>query len=245
MKKISLMILAGLLCLFAGASFALDIPRLTGYINDQAGMVSPETELQLENYLRELERTDSTQVAVLTIPSLEGEVLEDFSIRVAEAWGLGQKEKDNGILLLVSRDDRKIRIEVGYGLEGELTDLLAGRIIDNEITPHFRQGDFDGGIMAGVNALGSAVRGEYEAASESSGSGEDRRSPWGFLALLLFMGPSLLRFTALGRHGRSSRRSSGIWIGGPFTGGGGSGGFGGGFSGGGGGFGGGGASGGW
>jgi len=228
----------------AGNVFGLDVPQLTGYVNDRADMISADVELKLENYLREFERSDSTQIAVLTIPSLEGEALEDFSLKVAESWGLGRKEKDNGILLFVARDDRKVRIEVGYGLEGKLTDLMAGRIIDNEITPYFRKGNFDAGIIAGINALGNAVRGEYQGDGRSTSGREKRRSPWGALALLLFLGPSLLRFTALGHRGRGYRRSGMFWIGGPFGGGGG-GGFGGGFSGGGGGFGGGGASGGW
>ncbi len=242
MRKLTVLLL--LLLLFPiGKGFCLDVPKLSGYVNDQADLISPEVELKIENYLREFERTDSTQVAVLTIPSLEGEALDEYSLKVAETWALGQKEKDNGVLLLVARDDRKIKIEVGYGLEGNLTDLLAGRIIDTEITPYFRKGNFEGGIIAGINGISSAVRGEYTADARTA-SGKKRKSPWGALALILFLGPSLLRFSFLGRRGRGHRRSGMFWLGGPFVGGGG--GFGGGgFGGGGGGFGGGGASGGW
>ena len=243
MRKFCLIFILLLSFLSAWQVFGLEVPKLTGFVNDRADMISPDVELKLENFLREFERSDSTQIAILTIPSLEGEALEEYSLRVAETWGLGRKGKDNGILLLVSRDDHKIRIEVGYGLEGKLTDLMAGRIVDNEITPYFRKGNFDAGIIAGISALGSAVRGEYKGDGSGTSSGK-RRSPWGMLALLLFLGPSLLRFTALGHRGRGYRRSGMFWIGGPFGGGGG-GGFGGGFSGGGGGFGGGGASGGW
>ena len=244
MKKALLIFLSLLVGLSAGHGFALDVPQLTGYVNDRADMISPGVELKLENFLREFERTDSTQISILTVPSLDGEALAEYSLRVADAWGLGKKEKDNGVLLLVARDDHKIRIEVGYGLEGKLTDLLAGRIVDNEISPYFRQGNFDGGIIAGVSAIGSAVRGEYKGDGGTTTS-KKRRSPWGVLALLLFLGPSLLRFTAMGHRGRGYRRSGMFWIGGPFGGSGGGGSFGGGFSGGGGGFGGGGASGGW
>jgi len=222
---------------------ALEVPKPTGYVNDQAGMLSPGTELKLEHFLRNFEASDSTQLVVMTIDSLEGDPLESYSLKVAESWGIGQKGKDNGALLLIAREERKVRIEVGYGLEGRLTDLLAGRIIDNEITPRFKAGDFEGGIIAGVTAMAEAVRGEYQGTGRRVH--KKQRNPFGALALLLFLGPGLLLLGGGGRRGR--HRRSGFWIGG--FGGGGGGGFGGGggggFGGGGGGFGGGGASGGW
>jgi uncharacterized protein len=230
-----------ILLLTALPSAALDVPKTTGYINDRAGIISSEMELKLNQFLREFEQSDSTQLVILTIPTLEDEVLETYALKVLEDWGIGQEGKDNGALLLVARDERKIRIEVGYGLEGSLTDLLAGRIIDNEISPRFKQGDYDGGIASGALAMAQAVRGEYQ----GSGSTETRKksSPFGLIFFLFFLGPFLLRIFARGSyHGRSGRR--GPYIGGGFGGGGG--GFGGGgFSGGGGGGGGGGASGGW
>jgi len=220
-------------------AMALNVPTPQGYVTDQAGIISSTTEQRLERALRSFEESDSTQIAVLTIPSLEGETVEDFALKVAESWGIGQQEHDNGVLLLIAKGDRKIRIEVGYGLEGTLTDLLAGRIIDNEITPRFRQGDFDGGITAGVGAMVKVVRGEYEATARRPE--KKKRSPLGLLFFLFFLGPGLLRlFLPRSRYGRSR----GIWFGG-FGGGGGGGFGGGGFSGGGGGFGGGGASGSW
>ena len=225
---------------------ALQVPKLTSYVNDQAQMLSTGTEQKIENFLRNFETTDSTQLMVLTVNSLEGEAIEDYGLRVAESWGIGQKGKDNGALLLIAKNDRKVRIEVGYGLEGKLTDLLAGRIIDNEITPRFKNGDFEGGIIAGINAMAEAVRGEYK--GTDSNVHKRKRNPLGALALLLFLGPGLMLLGGRGRRGRSRR--SGFWIGGMGGGGsGGRGGFGGGggggFGGGGGGFGGGGASGGW
>jgi uncharacterized protein len=244
MRKTAILLFSLLLLFPAGIGLALDVPKLTGYVNDNADIISSGVELKIENYLRQFEGSDSTQIGVLTIPSLEGESLEEYALKVAEAWLLGQKGKDNGVLLLVARDDRKIRIEVGYGLEGKLTDLLAGRIIDQEMVPYFRQGNFEGGIIAGINALTEVVRGEYKGDGRPAAK-KKRRSPWGLLALLFFLGPSLLRFGALGYRGRGYRRSGMFWIGGPFGGGGGGGFGGGGFSGGGGGFGGGGASGGW
>ncbi|MEZ4483818.1 MAG: TPM domain-containing protein [Syntrophotaleaceae bacterium] len=211
---------------------------MQGYVTDRAGLISAATEQKLERALASFEDSDSTQIAVLTIPSLEGEALEEYSLKVAEGWGIGQKEHDNGALLLVAKNERKIRIDVGYGLEGKLTDLLTGRIIDNEISPRFKQGDFDGGIVAGVTAMVQAVRGEYKGTGSSSS--ERRRNPFGLLFFLLFLGPGLLRLFCPARGGRGG----GIWYGGGGFGGGGFGG-GGGFSGGGGGFGGGGSSGSW
>jgi uncharacterized protein len=161
MKK-SLAVIAALL-LAATPAAGLGVPALTGRVNDLAGMISASARVDLESRLADFERTDSTQVVVVTIPSLEGEVLEEFSIKVAEAWRIGQAGKDNGIIFLVSRDDRLMRIEVGRGLEGRLTDLLAGRIIDQVVKPRFKAGDYDGGFAAGVEAIIGAVRGEFKA----------------------------------------------------------------------------------
>jgi len=140
---------------------ALEVPRLKGHVNDYAAMLSPASERQLEALLTDFEQKESTQIVVLTIPSLQGDSLEDFSIRVAETWKIGQKKLDNGAILLIAKNDRKIRIDVGYGLEGRLTDLLAGRIIRNVIAPQFKSGQFDQGITEGVAAMIDAVRGEY------------------------------------------------------------------------------------
>ena len=148
------------LLLLAAALPALEVPFLSGRVNDRAEMLRPEAEQRIEAALAALERETGAQVAVLTIPSLEGEVLEDFSIRVVERWKLGRAEVDDGVLLLVARDDRKLRIEVGYGLEGALPDVVAKRIVDERIVPEFREGDFEAGIEAGVDAIAGVVRGE-------------------------------------------------------------------------------------
>ena len=232
-----------ILLLWVMPAAALEIPQPTGYVNDRAGMISQTVELKLEQFLRDFEKSDSTQFVILTIPTLDGEALEEYALRVLGSWKVGQKGLDNGALLLIAKEERKIRIEVGYGLEGRLTDLLAGRIIDGEISPRFKQGDIDGGILSGVVAMAEAVRGEYTGTGKTAQ--QKKSSPFGFiLPLLFFGGPLLARLT--GRR-RGSRRG-GLYAGGPFIGGGGlGGGFGGGggFSGGGGGGGGGGASGGW
>jgi uncharacterized protein len=171
-----------LLPCYAGA---LDVPALKGRVNDYASILSPETENRLESALSALESTDSTQVVVLTIPSLQGEVLEQFSMKVAEEWKIGQKSRDNGAILLISKNDRKIRIEVGRGLEGKLTDLMSGRIIQYEIVPKFKEGNFNGGVEAGVNAIASVVRGEYAATGKDARSKKSGSNP--FFTLLIFL----------------------------------------------------------
>jgi uncharacterized protein len=169
---------------------ALDVPKLQGYVNDYANMISPSVKAKLENELKSFEQTDSTQIVILTVPSLEGEVLEDFSIKVAEAWKIGQKVKDNGVIFLVAKQERKMRIEVGRGLEGRLTDLMTGRIIDLVIKPRFRIEDFDIGFITGVSALIDATRGEFK----PDGNQRPQKHEWPsqILTFLLFGGFILL-----------------------------------------------------
>ena len=161
-----------------------EVPALQGRVNDYGGILSDATERQLDTILQDLEHTDSTQIVVLTIDSLEGEALEQFSLKVAETWGLGQAEYDNGVLLLIAVKERKVRIEVGYGLEGNLTDLLSGRIIRSEIVPRFKQGDFDHGVMAGVNSIALAVKGAYTPPAKKNTRSND--DPFGLFAMLIF-----------------------------------------------------------
>lgn len=164
---------------------ALEIPQLRGRVNDTAAMLSRETTANLESLLAQFEATDSTQIVLLTIPSLEGDVLEGFSMRVVEAWKIGRQGIDNGALLLIARDERKLRIEVGYGLEGSLTDLVAGRIISGVIVPRFKEGRFDQGISDGVVAMVEAVRGEFDGSVVSTGKNE-KSDPAGLIFLLIF-----------------------------------------------------------
>ncbi|MEW6416822.1 MAG: TPM domain-containing protein [Nitrospirota bacterium] len=176
--------LASCIFLLFPSAHALDVPKLQGYVNDYANMISPSAETELENKLKAFEQTDSTQVVILTIPSLEGEVLEEFSIKVAEAWKIGQKVKDNGVIFLVAKQERKIRIEVGRGLEGRLTDLMAGRIIDLVIKPQFKRGDFDGGFISGAHALIDATRGEFKADGNNLSQKHNNSSR--FITFLIF-----------------------------------------------------------
>src|SRR6187401_1900730 len=150
-------------------------PRPTKYFTDYAGMVSAQTAARLERALEDYEKQTSSQILVAIFPKLpQNAALEDFTFRAADAWKPGQKGKDNGAILFIFRDDRKMRIEVGYGLEGAIPDSVASRIIDNEITPRFRAGDFNGGVAAGVNALMQAARGEYKGTGGTLASRRNR-----------------------------------------------------------------------
>lgn len=132
---------------------AADVPYLSGRVNDEAEILSEGVRRALSERLRAHEERTGNQIAVLTIPSIGAESIEDYAVRVFEAWKLGQAGKDNGVLVVVAPQDRRLRIEVGYGLEATLTDLLAGRIIRTLMTPRFKAGDYDGGVEAGVNAI--------------------------------------------------------------------------------------------
>jgi uncharacterized protein len=177
-------ILAILILLSASDIWAMEVPPLKARVNDYARMLGNGVARQLETVLADLERTDGTQVVLLTIESLRGDSLEDFSIRVVEAWKLGQKGFDNGVLLLIAKSDRKIRIEVGYGLEGKLTDLVAGRIIRNVITPQFKLGRFEQGIIEGISAIAGTTRGEFKAPHTTRRSREGSGVSSGIFALI-------------------------------------------------------------
>ena len=233
-----------LLFVFAAPALALDAPPLKGRVNDYAGLLPRERAAALEQKLAQFESSTGHQIAVLTIPSLEGEDIAGFGIKVGEQWKIGQKGFDNGAILIIAPKDKRLRIEVGYGLEGVLPDAIANRIIQEVIVPHFRNNDFPGGVEAGVDAILKVTSGEpipqaQRRKPSSGGSG----IPVSLIVLLFLFVPFLISslFSGLGR----GRRGPGGYYGGGFGGGGWSGGSGGGFSGGGGGFGGGGASGSW
>ncbi|EPR40275.1 TPM domain-containing protein [Desulfococcus multivorans] len=181
--------LSALMVLTVQAALALDVPPLRGRINDYAGMLSQDTVHRLDMLLKDLEQTESTQIVVLTVPSLEGEILEEFSMRVAEQWRIGQEGRDNGAVLLIARAERKVRIEVGYGLEGRLTDLQAGRIIRRVIVPEFQAGRFDEGVANGVQAMIDTVRGEFtaEAGKTDRGIGVDDILPFLFMFVVIVL----------------------------------------------------------
>lgn len=160
-QLVRILALCLLLLFSAGTGYGLEVPELKGRVNDYGGLLSPNVVRELETALASFEQQQSTQIVVLTIPSLENSQLEEFSIKVAEQWKIGHEGLDNGAILLVARNERKVRIEVGKGLEPSLTDLVSGRIIRNIIVPEFKKGDFDTGITAGVEAMMGAANGEF------------------------------------------------------------------------------------
>src|SRR6202051_3640889 len=155
---------ACLVALLMGWAFAalaaVAVPPLSGRVVDQTGTLSGGDIASLTQSLKDLETRKGSQVAVLIVPTTAPETIEQYSIRVAEAWKIGRRKIDDGALLVVAKDDHKLRIEVGYGLEGALTDVTARRLIDEVITPKFRNGDFAGGISAGVERIVAVIDGE-------------------------------------------------------------------------------------
>jgi uncharacterized protein len=166
-------LLALLLCFSFAAAAEVAVPPLSGRVVDQTGTLSSGDIASLTQTLRDLQIRKGSQIAVLIVPTTDQESIEQFSIRVAEAWKIGRKKIDDGALLVVAKNDRHLRIEVGYGLEGALTDATTKRIIDEDITPKFKSGDFAGGISTGVNRMIRVIDGEKLPASEP----EHWRSP--------------------------------------------------------------------
>lgn len=160
------------------------------WVHDEAGIISASAKAQLEAILQAHRDSTSNQIAVLVVPSLEGEDIEGYAVRVFAEWKLGQAGKDNGVLFLVAKEDRQLRIEVGYGLEGVLTDALSIRIIRNEVKPYFVQGNFEAGIMAGTMAIIQSISGEYVNDAPTVQK-RKKKSPWGtvifFVIMLLLM----------------------------------------------------------
>jgi uncharacterized protein len=231
-----------------------EFPPLTGRVNDGAGLLSERDERELDAALARFEAETTHQIVVATVESLQGLPIEDYGYQLGRHWGIGQAGKDNGALLIVAPQEREVRIEVGYGLEGELTDARSRTIIETGILPRFRQGDFAAGIKAGVAAMIETLGGSYDPALPQVQVRETERAPSPFplaIALPIIMMIILNRLFGSRRDERRARRRGyggpiivpGGWGGrrGGFGGGRG----GGGFRGGGGGFGGGGASGRW
>jgi uncharacterized protein len=205
MNPVRAILLAALLVMgwagVAGADVA--VPLLTGRVVDQTGTLSGGDIAALTQKLKDLETRKGSQVAVLIVPTTEPETIEQFSIRVAEAWKIGRRKIDDGALLVVAKNDRHLRIEVGYGLEGALPDVTAKRIIDEVITPKFRAGDFAGGVAAGIDRIIGVINGEPlpapPARSDRNGSSStdfDWFNPFLLIPVLLFGG--VMR-TMLGR----------------------------------------------
>jgi uncharacterized protein len=153
-------LLALLLCWACSALALVAVPALSGRVVDQTGTLAAADVASLTQTLKDLETRKGSQIAVLIVPTTDGEAIEQFSLRVAEAWKIGRKKIDDGALLVIAKNDRRLRIEVGYGLEGALTDATTKRIIDEDITPKFKTGDFAGGVSAGVERMVRVAEGE-------------------------------------------------------------------------------------
>ncbi len=232
------------LLIFPAAHAAPEFPALTGRIVDQAGLLSSTAQDKLEQLLARHETETSNQVVVLTLTSLQGYDIADFGYQLGRHWGIGQEQHDNGAVLIVAPNERRVRIEVGYGLEGVLTDALSSNIIQTQILPRFRQEKYEAGIVAGVEAILAAIAGSYKPMDKSN---EESLAP--VFVFLLFMLLFLLMIYLRDRRAytkRSSGQDGFIYLPpGSHSGGWGGFGGGGGFGAGGGSFGGGGASGGW
>ncbi|WP_110717586.1 TPM domain-containing protein [Salinicola acroporae] len=259
-RAISLTLGLWLLAFALLAQAAPDFPELTGRVVDNADLLDASTRDRLTDMLAAHEEATGEQLVVVTLPNLQGEAIEDYGYQLGRHWGIGQEGEDNGALLIVAVDERAVRIEVGYGLEGRLTDARSSAIINQTITPAFRKGDYAGGITGGVQAMIAALGGDAQAETAPPPQPAQQESRhlggagiWFFALFMIVM--LIVRGGGGGggggRGGRRRRRGGamgGVLLGGAL---GGSGGFGGGgfggggFGGGGGGFGGGGASGGW
>jgi uncharacterized protein len=249
------------LCAVAVAAYALTFPELTGRIVDEAGILDPSTKAALERKLGEFETKTTGQLVVVTLKSLQGTSIEDYGYQLGRHWQIGQKEKNTGALLIVAPNERKVRIEVGYGFEGTLTDAVSKLIIENSIIPRFRANDFAGGIGRGVDDIIQAVSVDSEEwKARAKKRPDDQPSSVDFLALAFFLFAFVMIVRSVGSRGQRYAQTSarprrgargpilipipGSWgSGSSWSGGGGF--SGGGFSGGGGSFGGGGASGSW
>lgn len=250
--KIVIWLLALLLPIYLYAASPPPPEQPAQYVVDLAKIINPGTEQNLNRMLKELEQKTTAQVVVLTINSLDGEPIEKFSLRTAEKWKLGQKGKDNGVLITIALKDRKYRFEIGYGLESILPDSLVGTFGRKFLIPYFKKGDYSTGISAAtavvVNEIATkegiklTALGEQRKAKPYIPTKSKKTTIWEILFILAFP----IIFVILPLIERSRRKTRGGYLGGAYWGGGlGGGGFGGGFGGGGGGFGGGGCSGGW
>lgn len=257
-------LVAALLFAFpAAAQTKLDFPPLTGRVVDQANLLDPATEQALTEKLAALEASSTDQLVVVTVNSLQDQEIEDYGYQLGRAWGIGQNENDNGALLIVAPNERKVRVEVGYGLEPILTDAFSSQVIRDDILPSFRDGDYQAGVVKGVDALIAQLSldpAEAQARAQAAAAQQTDTKAESIIPVVIIAAIFLFMFLIAMRSGRGRRsnvgsvllwaasealRSSGRGGGGWGGGGGGFGGGGGGFGGGGGSFGGGGASGGW
>lgn len=210
MRKLAC-ILALLAALFALPAAAQDFPPLTGRVVDNADIIPAEVEAQLTQQLEALETQSQRQLVVTTVPDLQGYDIADYGYQLGRAWGIGDAERNDGALLLVAPNEKKVRIEVGYGLEGIITDALSSIIIQHDILPQFRDGDMPAGIVAGTNAIVSQlVLPEDEARLIAQEAGQRHQSEGGFpIGGLIWIGFIVFFFILPAMRGRGHRRRYG------------------------------------
>ncbi len=161
---------------------SINFPKLTGRVVDEAGIISVKTKKELVRLIKKSEKKSSNQLVVVTLKSLGGQSISEYGYQLGRYWGIGQKGKDNGVLLIVAPNERKVRIEVGYGLESELTDALSSMIIQNDILPYFKKGDYDSGILNGVKSIIKAINGTYKVKKDKKA----KKSVSGYAPIVFF-----------------------------------------------------------
>jgi len=247
MKRKTILIMMALITLSASPLIARDFPSPKGYVNDFANVIPSETEVRIARMAEEIEKATSVEIAVVTVPNLGSYgSIEEYAVALFAEWGIGKKGEDNGMLLLLALQERRARIEVGYGLEGAFPDGLTGRIMDASMIPYFRNNDFGTGFLKSVEGIAGVIEKEYgvslagvsqtESAkyTQISSAPQLRRSPIYIIFVLLFVFGGRFLWPLLFLGGMGGRGGRGGFGGGFSGGGGGFGGFGGGFSGGGG-----------
>ena len=215
MKKVffSLLILIG--AVVFNSVFAYFSPGMpTGFVNDYADLLNSEQKNNLEQKLSQFEKETSNEISVVTIQNMQGDTIENFAVKLFEEWGIGKKDKDNGILILVAKDERKMRIEVGYGLEGALTDAQSFWIIDQVMKPAFRNNDYYGGLNEATDKIMSSIKGEFQIPQQDSASTFDELAPAVILAVFFIIWLSLFFLRFLGVLSKSKS-----WWGGGIAGG--------------------------
>jgi uncharacterized protein len=214
-----------LLILWLGFLFAVSLgaetipPKPANYFNDYAGVVSPAAARSIDEQLRQFERDTSNQIVAAVFPKMDSaSSIEDYAQRIFDAWKVGQAKPDNGAILLIFVQDRKMRIHTGYGLEGALPDITCRQIIENEIRPAFRSGNYEAGLRAGLTAMMKATRGEYQGSGKLAGDRRRPKIPWPLIIFLVIIGINIFanlrarrrRGTYYDRRGR--HREGGDWI---------------------------------
>lgn len=186
LRYLSTLIIALLvsISLFAADSDFPKVPNPPRLVNDFAGMLNTQEQAELEARLLKYEKESSTQITIVTIKNLGGYEISQYAVELGKRWGVGQKGKDNGVLILASLDDHKVNISTGYGLEGALTDIMCGRIIRNEIVPEFKKGNYYRGFSKGADAVILATKGEYKA-EEDYNHGKKRLPAWAVFAIII------------------------------------------------------------